>query len=53
MQHLSNTNVKKGLEVKKGQKIAIAGATGNVNFNQLYFSLRKGRKAVDPQKYLR
>jgi len=51
--HLLNTNVKKGLEVKKGQKIAIAGATGNVNFNQLYFSLRKGRKAVDPQKYLR
>jgi len=51
--HLANTNVKKGFEVKRGQKIAVAGASGNVDFNQLYFSLRRGRKAVDPQKYLR
>ncbi|MFT6105974.1 MAG: murein DD-endopeptidase MepM/ murein hydrolase activator NlpD [Rickettsiales bacterium] len=50
--HLSSTNVKRGANVKKGQIIAKAGSTGNVKSTQLYFGLRKGREAVNPQKYL-
>lgn len=51
--HLDKTFVGKGNEVKKGQKIAEVGATGNVSFDQLYFGLRKGRDAVNPQRYLK
>jgi murein DD-endopeptidase MepM/ murein hydrolase activator NlpD len=50
--HLGNTKVKRGINVKKGQIIANAGSTGNVKSTQLYFGLRKGREAVNPQKYL-
>lgn len=51
--HLSKVKVKKGVEVRQGQVIANVGATGNVTFPQLYFGLRKGRDAVNPQKYLK
>ncbi len=50
--HLDQAQVKKGQEVSKGQKIATVGETGNVTFPQLYFGLRKGREAVNPQNYL-
>ena len=38
--------------VRQGDKIATVGATGNVEFAQLHFGLRKGRDAVDPTGYL-
>ena len=38
--------------ILKGQVIGTIGKTGNVSEPQLYFSLRKGREAVDPLKYL-
>ena len=44
--------VKRGQSIKKGQSIARVGSTGTVNTPQLYFELRKGKRAVDPQKYL-
>jgi murein DD-endopeptidase MepM/ murein hydrolase activator NlpD len=50
--HLDETKVKRGVNVKKGQTIAQVGSTGNVKSPQLYFGLRKGRDAVNPQKYL-
>ncbi len=51
--HLSQSNVKRGQKVDKLQTIALAGSTGNVDSSQLYFGLRKGRDALDPQNYLK
>lgn len=50
--HLDKTKVKRGAKVKQGQSIATVGSTGNVKSPQLYFGLRKGREAVNPQTYL-
>jgi murein DD-endopeptidase MepM/ murein hydrolase activator NlpD len=50
--HAQKIVVKKGDEVEKGQTIAYVGNTGHVSKPQLHFSIRKGRKALDPQKYL-
>lgn len=44
--HLSKINVAKGDMIKSGQII------GNIEKLELYFSLRKNEKAVDPLKYL-
>ena len=51
--HLSKTSVQRGQKVKKFDKIAEVGASGKVSFPQLYFGLRKGRDAVNPENYLR
>ena len=51
--HLKNSLVTRGKKVKKGDKIATVGSTGNVSSSQLYFGLRKGRDAVNPQSYLK
>lgn len=50
--HLEKTKVARGTKVNKGQLIATVGSTGNVKYPQLYFGLRKGREAVNPQLYL-
>jgi murein DD-endopeptidase MepM/ murein hydrolase activator NlpD len=44
--------VKRGDTVKRGQVIARAGQTGDVNSPQLHFEIRKGSTPVDPAKYL-
>ncbi len=51
--HLKDTSVKRGQKVSKGEKIGSVGATGNVTSPQLYFGLRKGRDAVNPENHLR
>lgn len=51
--HLKESLVKRGTKVEKGQKIGLVGATGNVTSPQLYFGLRKGRDAVNPENYLK
>ncbi|MFM7621155.1 MAG: peptidoglycan DD-metalloendopeptidase family protein [Alphaproteobacteria bacterium] len=51
--HLKEINVSKGQKILKAQKIGSVGNTGSVNFAQLYFGLRKGREAVNPQHYLK
>ena len=51
--HLANASVKRGQNVSKGTKIGTVGATGNVTSPQLYFGLRKGRDAVNPENYLK
>ncbi len=50
--HTKDISVKKGDLVKKGDVIAHVGSTGHVSTPQLHFSIRKGRKALDPQQYL-
>ncbi len=50
--HLKKTNVKIGTKVSQGDEIALVGSTGNVDFSQLYFGIRKGREAVNPKTYL-
>lgn len=50
--HNRHLLVSRGEHVQRGQKIAEAGATGNVEHPQLHFELRKKTRAVDPQKYL-
>lgn len=51
--HLKNWTVKRGEKVAKGGKIGLVGSTGNVDSPQLYFGLRKGRDAVNPENYLK
>lgn len=51
--HLAETSVERGQKLVKGAKIGTVGATGNVNSPQLYFGLRKGRDAVNPENYLK
>ena len=44
--------VKRGEKVRRGQAIARVGSSGSVDSPQLHFEIRKGRKAVDPLRYL-
>ena len=50
--HNDKDLVKKGQIVKKGQKIATVGNSGNAVRYQLHFEVRKGVKAVNPNYYL-
>ncbi len=50
--HCGSVKVARGDKVERGQIIGTVGQTGNVDKPQLYFSLRNGREAVDPLKYL-
>jgi murein DD-endopeptidase MepM/ murein hydrolase activator NlpD len=50
--HNKKLLVKRGDPVKQGQTIALAGSTGDVDRPQLHFEIRKGDRAVDPNRYL-
>jgi len=50
--HNETLLVKRGDKIKKGQTIARVGSSGSVQNPQLHFELRKGKKAIDPIKYL-
>jgi murein DD-endopeptidase MepM/ murein hydrolase activator NlpD len=50
--HNQTLVVRVGDVVRKGQRIARAGSTGNTNRPQLHFEIRKGRRAVNPARYL-
>jgi murein DD-endopeptidase MepM/ murein hydrolase activator NlpD len=50
--HAKELLVKRGDQVKRGQIIARAGQSGNVNAPQLHFEIRKGASPVDPTKFL-
>jgi murein DD-endopeptidase MepM/ murein hydrolase activator NlpD len=51
--HNASLMVRRGQKVKKGQLIAKVGKTGSVRTPQLHFEIRKGKRALDPKKYLR
>lgn len=50
--HNDELKVKRGDRVNKRQVIATVGSTGNVSTPQLHFELRRGKRAVDPEKHL-
>ncbi|MBX9805527.1 MAG: M23 family metallopeptidase [Alphaproteobacteria bacterium] len=51
--HLDKVAVKKGEVVNAGQKIGTVGQTGTVKEPQLHFEIRKGRKPINPNNYLK
>lgn len=51
--HLDSFSVRRAQKVKKSEVIGTVGMTGNVDFAQLYFGLRKGRDALNPLKYIK
>ena len=51
--HNSKILVKKGQNVKKGEVIAKVGSTGKAKTPQLQFSIRKGKKTIDPEAPLK
>ena len=46
--HASRILVQRGQAVKRGQPLALSGATGFADRPELHFELRKGRAPVDP-----
>jgi murein DD-endopeptidase MepM/ murein hydrolase activator NlpD len=50
--HNSAIKVKRGDQVRRGQTVATAGASGSVSSPQVHFELRKGAKPVNPMDYL-
>jgi murein DD-endopeptidase MepM/ murein hydrolase activator NlpD len=50
--HNSELKVKRGDSIRRGDVVALAGATGSVNQPQVHFELREGNKPVDPLKHL-
>ena len=50
--HLNDIVVDRGDYVRKGDTIGSIGSTGNVKEPQLHFSLRKGKKTINPEKPL-
>ena len=50
--HNEELLVARGDQVKRGDSIARAGATGSVDEPQLHFEIRRGRTPVDPLKQL-
>ncbi|MBI09622.1 MAG: peptidase M23 [Rhodospirillaceae bacterium] len=50
--HNEGLSVSRGDTVRRGQVIATVGSSGNVSAPQLHFEIRKGKRAMDPLKYL-
>jgi murein DD-endopeptidase MepM/ murein hydrolase activator NlpD len=50
--HAEELLVKRGDKVSRGQVIAKAGKTGQVDQPQLHFEVRQGQKPVDPRPHL-
>jgi murein DD-endopeptidase MepM/ murein hydrolase activator NlpD len=50
--HNEEVIVKRGDKVRRGQPIAKAGKTGNVDQPTVHFEIRQGSKPVDPAPYL-
>jgi len=50
--HLSKLFVKKGQGIKRGDVIALSGATGRVTGPHLHFEMYQKGELVDPGEYL-
>ena len=51
--HNEKLLVKRGETLKRGQKIATVGSSGNVSTPQLHFELRLGRSAKNPSNFIK
>ncbi|MCI9178320.1 MAG: M23 family metallopeptidase [Clostridia bacterium] len=51
--HCSKILVKEGESVKKGQKIALSGNTGNTTGPHLHFEIRRQERSIDPELILK
>jgi murein DD-endopeptidase MepM/ murein hydrolase activator NlpD len=47
--HLKDVLVERGSKVKRGESIGTVGQSGNISQPQLHFSIRKGKKTIDPE----
>ncbi|HDI78798.1 MAG TPA: M23 family metallopeptidase, partial [Desulfobacteraceae bacterium] len=50
--HLSKVLVKKGERVKRGQKIALVGATGKTTGPHLHYEVHINGRPVNPMRYI-
>lgn len=50
--HCSKILVKEGDNIKKGQKIALSGNTGNTTGPHLHFEIRRENRTVNPELVL-
>jgi len=50
--HNSRLFVRKGHQVRRGQRIALSGTTGKSTGPHLHFEVRAGLKAVDPLRFM-
>jgi len=50
--HADELLVKRGDQIKRGQVVAKAGRTGQVDQPQVHFELRQGQKPVDPTPFM-
>ncbi len=50
--HARKLLVKRGAKVRRGQVIATVGKSGAVTRPQLHFELRRGSRALNPEKYI-
>jgi murein DD-endopeptidase MepM/ murein hydrolase activator NlpD len=50
--HVKDVLVERGNKVTKGQRIATVGNSGNVKDPQVHFSIRKGKKTINPEQSL-
>lgn len=48
--HLKDVVVERGAKVKRGESIGTIGQSGNISQSQLHFSIRKGRKTINPEE---
>ena len=51
--HNNELLVKRGQKLKRGQKIATVGSTGNVSTPQLHFEIRLGKVAKNPKRFVK
>ncbi len=50
--HLNDIKVSKDQKIARGQVLGTVGSSGKVDSPQLYFAIRKGKEARDPNIYL-
>ncbi len=53
MAHLDRLEVKEGVEVAEGDQIGGVGDSGSVTGAHLYFEIRRGAEAMDPEEWFR
>lgn len=50
--HLEDLIVNKGAKISQGETIGYVSNTGKVRESQLHFAIRKGKKSINPLKYV-